>query len=141
MAEVKRRWRDYRTANGQRPVKKFLMELDEDARAAIAEAMQLIREKGEREGGTRKLRGDIWEVRVDQGELIYRITFASVSPRGRILLALDGFAKKTQKTPPAKIDLAETRLKDWKDRGAAAKKAKAKTTGSKGTAKKRPRKR
>lgn len=46
-----------------------------------------------------------------------RITFASVSGRGRILLALDGFEKKTRKTPPAKIDLAIKRLKDWESRG------------------------
>ncbi|MGH2970481.1 MAG: type II toxin-antitoxin system RelE/ParE family toxin [Solirubrobacteraceae bacterium] len=45
--------------------------------------------------------------------------FASVGQRRRILLSLDGFAKKTRKTPPATIDLAETRLKDWEARGEA----------------------
>ncbi|MBA3371081.1 MAG: type II toxin-antitoxin system RelE/ParE family toxin [Thermoleophilaceae bacterium] len=117
MAEVKRRWRDYRTEGGQRPVKDFLMGVPDDQRAAILDAMALVREKGQREGGARKLRGRIWEVRVDQGEVIHRITFASVSGRGRILLSLDGFEKKTQKTPAAKIDLATKRLKDWEDRG------------------------
>jgi phage-related protein len=121
MAEVKRRWRDYTTEGGQRPVKDFLMGLDDGQRAAIADAMKEIRQKGQREGGARKLRGRIWEVRVDQGEVIHRITFASVSGRGRILLALDGFEKKTRKTPPAKIDLAVKRLKDWEDRGKNAK--------------------
>jgi phage-related protein len=70
-------------------------------------------EKGERGGGARHLRQRIWEVLVDQGELTYRVLFASVGERGRILLSLEGFAKKTRKTPPATIDLAETRLKDW----------------------------
>ncbi len=117
MGEVKRRWRDYMTEGGQRPVKDFLMGLTDDQRAAILDAMALVREKGQREGGARKLRGRIWEVRVDQGEVIHRITFASVSGRGRILLSLDGFEKKTPKTQPAKIDLAIKRLKDWEDRG------------------------
>jgi phage-related protein len=33
-----------------------------------------------------------------------------------ILLALDGFVKKTKRTPPGKIKLAEDRLKDWESR-------------------------
>jgi phage-related protein len=89
----KRRWRDYKTAAGNRPVKDFLMGLDDEQRAAIAEAMTDIRKNGQQAGGARKLRGRIWEIRVDQGEIIHRITFASVSGRGRILLALDGFEK------------------------------------------------
>jgi len=117
MGEVKRRWRDYRTEGGQRPVKDFLMGLPDGQRASILDAMALVREKGQREGGARKLRGRIWEVRVDQGEVIHRITFASVTGRRRILLSLDGFEKKTQKTPSAKIDVAIKRLRDWEDRG------------------------
>jgi phage-related protein len=117
MGEVKRRWRDYRTAAGQRPVKKFLMGLPDEHRAAVADAMREVREKGERDGGARHLRRRIWEVRVDQGELTYRVLFASVGERGRILLSLEGFAKKTRKTLPATIDLAETRFKDWEQRG------------------------
>lgn len=107
------------------------MGLDDSQRAAITDAMRGIREKGQRDGGARKLRGRIWEVRVDQGEIIYRLTFASVSSRGRILLALDGFEKKTQKTPPAKIDLAIDRLKDWEARGEQAKKEEEKEEGAK----------
>lgn len=118
MSEIKRRWRDYQSANGRRPVKRFLMSLSDDDRAAIAEAMVEIRNKGARGGGARHLRGRIWEVRVNQGEVIYRVTFASVGSRGRILLSLDGFVKKTRKTPSAKIELAEQRLKDWEARGA-----------------------
>jgi phage-related protein len=117
MGEVKRRWRDYQTTAGQRPVKKFLMSLSDEDRAAVADAMRQVRDKGERHGGARHLRQRVWEVRVDQGELTYRVLFASVGERGRILLSLDGFAKKTRKTPPATIDLAEKRLKDWEQRG------------------------
>ena len=36
-----------------------------------------------------------------------------------MLLALDGFKKKTQKTPRATIELAKRRLSDWRRRGAA----------------------
>jgi phage-related protein len=34
-----------------------------------------------------------------------------------VLLALEVFAKKTRKTPPAKLELAERRLRDWRPRG------------------------
>ena len=117
MGEIKRRWRDYRTAGGGRAVKKFPMSLRDADRAAIADEMKLVREKGLREGNARHLRGGIWEARVDRGELTYRILFASVGETGRILLALEGFAKKTRKTPSTIVELAEARLKDWNARG------------------------
>ncbi len=34
----------------------------------------------------------------------------------QVLLSLDGFSKKTRKTPPANIRLAERRLADWRRR-------------------------
>jgi hypothetical protein len=37
--------------------------------------------------------------------------------RRQILLALDGFNKKTQKTPWSTIDLAKRYLADWRKRG------------------------
>jgi hypothetical protein len=58
MNEVRRRWRDYRTPSGHRPVKKFLMSLPDDERAAIADAMALVREKGECAGPGRKRGGN-----------------------------------------------------------------------------------
>lgn len=51
------------------------------------------------------------------GDAAYRVLFASVANRGRILLSLEVFSKKTQKTPPAKIKLAKKRLADWEGRG------------------------
>ncbi len=67
----------------------------------------------------RHLDGDIWEVRVDGDRVIYRVLFAEEGARGRVLLALEGFKKTTQKTPPATIQLAKRRLADWRRRGAA----------------------
>ena len=67
----------------------------------------------------RHLEGDIWEVRVDGDRVIYRVLFAEEGSRGRVLLALEGFKKKTQKTPRATIELAKRRLSDWRRRGTA----------------------
>ena len=76
--------------------------------------------------GAAHLDGDLWEVRVDGDRVIYRILFAEEGARGRVLLALEGFKKKTQKTPPATIELARRRLSDWRRRGAAQRAAQGK---------------
>jgi len=67
----------------------------------------------------RRLQGDIWEVRADGDRAIYRILFAEEGSRGRVLLALEGFKKKTRKAPDARIELANRRLNDWRRRGVA----------------------
>ena len=83
----------------------------------MLEAMRDVREKGNRAG--RHLRGDIWEVRADGDKVIYPILYANEGSTKRILLALEGFTKKTQKTPKQKVGLAEKRLADWRRRGDA----------------------
>lgn len=65
----------------------------------------------------RHLRGDIYEVRADGERVAYRMLFAEEGTRGRVLLALSAFRKKSQKTPRAEIELAEHRLADWRRRG------------------------
>src|SRR6266511_4654188 len=67
----------------------------------------------------RHLRSDIYEVRADGDRQTYRILFAPEGRRSQVLLALEAFSKKTQKTPPEKIRLAERRLADWRRRGEA----------------------
>lgn len=115
--EPKRRWRDFRTAAGRRPVKEFIDGLSDMDAAAVVAAMRDVRETGL--AAARQLRGDIYEVRADGDRQTYRILFAPEGRRSQVLLALDGFSKKTQKTPPGKIQLAERRLADWRRRGKA----------------------
>ena len=113
--ETKRRWRDYRTATGRRPIKEFIDGLSDVDAAAVVAAMKDVRETGL--VAARHLRGEIYEVRADGDRQTFRILFAPEGLRSQILLALDGFSKKTQKTPPEKIQLAERRLADWRRRG------------------------
>ena len=84
-------------------------------KAAIVAAMQEVRREGPR--AARHLRGDLFEVRADGERVIYRVLFAREGTRGQILLSLAAFDKKTQKTPPRQIELAERRLRDWRSRG------------------------
>ena len=111
----RRRWRDYRTASGRRPVKEALDELSDPDLAAVAAAMREVREQGLR--AARHLEGDIYEVRADGVGVIYRVLFAPQGTDKQVLLSLEAFKKKTQRTPREKIRLARRRLSDWKRRG------------------------
>ena len=63
----------------------------------------------------RHLRGAVYEVRAETETRSFRVLFAQETKF--ILLSLHGLQKKTQKTPPREIEVAERRLKDWRDRG------------------------
>lgn len=65
----------------------------------------------------RHLRGEIYEVRADGDRQSFRILFAPEGLHSQVLLSLEGFSKKTQKTPREKIVRAERRLADWRRRG------------------------
>jgi len=96
-------------------VREFLAQVVEEDRAKILAAMRRVAEVGEH--SARHLHGDIWEVRIDGQNEAFRILFASEGRFGQVLLSLEAFSKKTQRTPPRKIDLAEKRLADWRRRG------------------------
>ena len=112
----RRRWREYQTTSGNRPIKDFLDRLSDHDAAAVVAAMKDVRQNGLR--AARHLDEDIWEVRADGDRVIYRVLFAPEGERQQVLLALVAFNKKTQKTPPRVLRLAKRRLKDWRARGA-----------------------
>jgi phage-related protein len=110
-----RRWRLYKTSTGRSPVGQFLAALDDADLAEVAAAMKTVAILGTVEA--RHLRGDIYEVRASLENRAFRVLFATEGRRSQVLLALEGFEKKTQKTPIRTIELAETRLADWRSRG------------------------
>ena len=115
MSGVGRRWRHYETAAGRRPVKAFIDRLSDADKASVLAAMKEIRDLGL--PAARHLQGEIYEVRADGDRVIYRVLFATEGQREQILLALEAFSKKTQRTPPRSIDTARRRLQDWRARG------------------------
>jgi phage-related protein len=124
----KRQWRDYRTEAGGRPVKDFIDRLNDEAAASVAAAMREVRNEGL--PAAKHVRNEVYEVIAETKDLWIRILFAQQGRYSQVLLALLAFEKKTNKTPPQEIDLAEKRLSSWKDRGRkrkAAKGAKKKT--------------
>lgn len=118
----RRQWRDYRTRAGGRPVKAFLDDLTDDEVAAVVAAMKEVAERGL--VAAKHLRGDVYEVRADAATRSFRVLFATEGRYSQVLLSLSAFEKRTQKTPPRELDLAEDRLRDWRERGAAKRRAK-----------------
>jgi phage-related protein len=118
--KLKRQWRDYRTAAGGRPVKNFLDQLTDEEVAAIVAAMKEVAAEGL--PAAKHLRGAIYEVRSDASTRSFRLLFSAEGRWSHVLLSLSLFEKRTQKTPPHQIQLAEQRLADWRRRGAAMRK-------------------
>ncbi len=54
---------------------------------------------------------DIWEIRAQQGNNIFRLL--GFFDGGKLIVLTNGFQKKTQKTPKAEIALAGERKKDY----------------------------
>jgi phage-related protein len=111
----RRRWRDYRTQAGRRPVADFIDGLSDSDAASVVAAMKEVAIEGRE--AARHLRGEIYEVRAMGDRVIYRVLFAAEGSQGQVLLALEAISKKTQATPPRTIALAERRLRDWRSRG------------------------
>jgi phage-related protein len=113
MPQARLRWRDYRTRSGGRPVKDFIDSLTDEEAASVVAAMREIALDGL--VSARHLRGDIYEAYAYAESRDFRILFSHEAKF--VLLSLSAFTKKTQKTPRAEIEVAEKRLRDWRQRG------------------------
>jgi phage-related protein len=101
----------YRTATGREVVREWLKDLDKDDRSVIGKHILMVQR-------TwliglplcRSLGHNLWEIRSSlPSSRIARVIFCFYD--GQIVL-LNGFIKKTQKTPANEIDLALARLKE-----------------------------
>jgi phage-related protein len=103
--------RFYQSEAGRKPVREWLLELTEENRRLVGKDIQKV-EFGWPIGMPycRSLGHGLWEVRsnlMDGG--IARVIFCVID--GEMVL-LNGFVKKTQKTPSQEIDLALKRRKE-----------------------------
>jgi len=91
-----------------RRVEKFLEDLSEADKAKINRTIQFFEEKGFllETKYLKKLVSKIWELRAGR----VRLLFGLVGDQG---VVVNGFIKKTQKTPLQEIKLAEKRLAEY----------------------------
>ena len=101
----------YQNTNGKKPVREWLLSLDEEDRKIVGKDIKTV-EYGWPIGMPvcRKLESKLYEVRSDiSHKRIARVLFTVVD---EYMILLHGFVKKTQKTPKQDLDLALKRKKD-----------------------------
>ena len=103
----------YRTHQGTRPARDFLMELSPEDRRIIGEDIATVEFGWPIGKPTCAPMGlGLWEVRSSlPNNRIARMLFTPYE--GRMVL-LHGFVKKTQQTPDAALDIARQRMKEVK---------------------------
>lgn len=111
----------FHTDRGDDVVLDFMLDLQKDGRheavSRIIRAMRMLRTFGLRnpDGSIKKVRGDIWELRVRHENNPYRFLLYS---EGTVIVILHAFHKKDEKTPVDDIAKAEARMaRDRKARG------------------------
>jgi phage-related protein len=101
----------WRSVNGREPVRDWLRELDKADRAVIGGDLRTL-QFGWPLGMplVRKLVDSVWEVRSTlPSRREARLLFTASDQQ---IVVLNGFIKKTQKTPAAEIEVARRRLKE-----------------------------
>jgi phage-related protein len=104
----------YHLPNGNSPVEEFLDSLTGKQAQKVLWVLQLIEELDviPRQYFKKLVDSeDIWEVRIQFGNDIFRLF--GFFDGGTLLILTNGFAKKTQKTPPQEIALAVRRKEEY----------------------------
>ena len=104
----------YRLLNGNSPVEEFLDSLPGKQAQKVLWVLQLIEELDviPRQYFKKLVDSEgIWEVRIQFGNDIFRLL--GFFDGGTLLILTNGFAKKTQKTPPQEITLAVRRKEEY----------------------------
>ena len=107
----------YRTESGLCPVEEFLDSLSAKQAQKVVWVLQLIEEIDIVPAQYfKKLvsTDDIWEVRIQVGNNIFR--FLGFLDDDRLVVLNHAFQKKTQKTPKKEIKIAQERKKDYLSR-------------------------
>jgi len=108
----------YRTESGRCPVEEFLDTLSSKHAQKVTWVMQLVEELEVVPAKLfKKMTGtdDLWEIRVQSGNNIFRIL--GFLEEDHLVILNHAFQKKTQKTPKKEIAVAEARKKDHLLRG------------------------
>ncbi|MDE8601758.1 type II toxin-antitoxin system RelE/ParE family toxin [Marinomonas sp. RSW2] len=107
----------YRTDDDKCPIEEFLDSLNSKQVQKVAWVLQLVEElEVVPTTYLKKLvsTDDIWEIRVQVGGNIFRLF--GFFDHDNLVILNHGFQKKTQKTPPKEIKIAESRKKNYLQR-------------------------
>ena len=104
----------YRSESGNDPIQEFLDSLSQKQRTKVLWVLELVQDQDR--VSTKFFKklvstNDIWEIRVCLGNDIFRLL--GFLDNNNIVILTNGFVKKTQKTPPQEIAIAEQRKTDY----------------------------
>ena len=103
----------YKESDGSKPLGAFIRSLETKMKAKVIANLQLLEEYGNmaREPLSKELEDGIFEIRTIEGNNIVRILY--FFDDHKIIIATNGFIKKSQKTPRREIELAKRRRTDY----------------------------
>lgn len=103
----------YELDNGTIPVSDFLNRLDTKMQAKAIRTIELLEVNGNQLGlpHSKFLKDSLFELRIKIGSDISRILYFFYV--GKKIVLTNGFIKKTQKTPPSEIELAQKYRSDF----------------------------
>ncbi|MEN7973937.1 MAG: type II toxin-antitoxin system RelE/ParE family toxin [Verrucomicrobiota bacterium] len=104
----------YESAEGQKPIQRFLNKLSGKQVRKVTWTLQLLEEQKIVPSKYFKKMvntDDLWEVRVSSGSNIFRLL--GFFDGAKLVVISHAFQKKTQKTPKQAIAIAEERKKDY----------------------------
>ena len=105
----------YTDKRGEQPVKEWIKSLDRKLRLKVYRSFELLEEfnLNLKSPYVKPLEDKLYELRIKDPKGIYRIIYFAHT--GREFIMLNGFTKKTQKTPKKEIELAKIRMKEVLD--------------------------
>jgi len=105
----------YTDKRGEQPVKEWIKNLDRKLRLKVYRSFELLEEfnLNLKSPYVKPLEDKLYELRIKDPKGIYRIIYFAHT--GREFIMLNGFTKKTQKTPKKEIELAKIRMKEVLD--------------------------
>ncbi len=97
---------------GKQPVKEWIDTLEVKLQLKIFRAFELLEDFNInlKAPYVKPLEDKLYELRIKDQKGIYRIIYFAYT--GQEFIMLNGFVKKTQKTPKKEIELAKTRMKE-----------------------------
>ena len=106
----------YELPNGEKPVEKFLDNLDTKMRVKALASIDILEKFGNtlREPYSKSVGKDLFELRIKFASDITRIFYFFMV--GNKIILTNGFIKKTNKTPPGEIALAKKYKADYERR-------------------------
>lgn len=106
----------YKNEKGNSPIEQFILDLGKSNRVLAAKTRQgidkLRNRTYHREPLSKHLESELWELRIKAGNNILRIIYTFA--KGQIIILLQIFIKKKQKTPIKELEIARKRLREIK---------------------------